>query len=708
MAFEEKRKCIWHAFNALDEHQNDAVQVSQLKVLTHNIANTLGVQRAEQSLDMHQSSTALSFKDFLHIVQSEIFDPLLNSPNEVDYNKVDEVCWMVCSKKYLKREQAVLSDDGVYKLWRVFNFLAECDSEGVPLFPVVMDCDEVAFVFKEYTETVGETWNEKDFETISKEIPLFNYHQVLNYMESHCAKDQQTSVVSAGLQELYNQFINDVIRKGWLTKKGHMMTNWKERWFVLTPSCLKYFTNRDEVELKGEVRISSHVKVEALPDKPSHKMGQHRFHVCSETGKTYEIGAKDMKNKNRWIRAVQLAINHAPSAEKFQRTQAMARKAERDAARAKAKEDEERRRKEMEEMEKTKSELEILRKMRAESDAKLLEEASLRESEQKRLEELKKAQAEVEARLKEETALREADRKQLEELAQARAEAEERLRKETDMREEDRKKLEELVKTQAETEARLLEESALREAEQVRLHQLEDAQKQLEEMLQEEIQAKKDEEIVRSLQARLLEEEFEKREALEKLKAEQEQLLETERQKRVGLEEAQKKQEEMLNEAKVQLERLELERKAADQKMMEAAEKLKEAEKAREAAKAKVRERQKPVGLARLITPEPNPFITHRGYGAFSEAEFLPKSKRQNLLSHDPEKSDTMDGNDSSPCVSPVGPQSPQSPPALPTSPVAASQTSPPPLLSLHENGGSGPVKLAMNNHGEDEDTVEL
>ena len=61
------------------------------------------------------------------------------------------------------------------------------------------------------------------------------------------------------------------------------------------------------------------------------------------------------------------------------------------------------------------------------------------------------------------------------------------------------------LQLRAEAEGRAREEQLLREAEQERLRELEAIKKELERLLAEERQAKKDEETVRALQARLAE-----------------------------------------------------------------------------------------------------------------------------------------------------------------------------------------------------------
>ena len=50
--------------------------------------------------------------------------------------------------------------------------------------------------------------------------------------------------------------------QGFLYKKGHKVTNWKERWFIATPKVLKYYSGKDMKEKKGQMAISPTSKVE--------------------------------------------------------------------------------------------------------------------------------------------------------------------------------------------------------------------------------------------------------------------------------------------------------------------------------------------------------------------------------------------------------------------------------------------------------------
>ncbi|PIK61315.1 hypothetical protein BSL78_01735 [Apostichopus japonicus] len=159
--------------------------------------------------------------------------------------------------------------------------------------------------------------------------------------------------------------------------------------------------------------------------------------------------------------------------------------------------------------------------------------------------------------------------------------------------------------------------------------ELEESLTALEGLLEEEKQAKRDEEIVRGLQARLLDEETEKREELEKLKEEQERMLQEEQEKRQHLELVSEElqmerleQQRLLERERERLEILERDRKSADEQLQEAIEKLMAAEQKKKDEEKRRQELQRPVGLARLIQPKANPLKSHRGVGAFTESQF--------------------------------------------------------------------------------------
>jgi len=47
-----------------------------------------------------------------------------------------------------------------------------------------------------------------------------------------------------------------------MTKRGHHVKNWKERWMVLTPTDLKYYVTSDERNLKGTIVFDKSQRIE--------------------------------------------------------------------------------------------------------------------------------------------------------------------------------------------------------------------------------------------------------------------------------------------------------------------------------------------------------------------------------------------------------------------------------------------------------------
>lgn len=112
------------------------------------------------------------------------------------------------------------------------------------------------------------------------------------------------SVVDEALEEIVDHIVNGVVKQGYLVKKGHKMKSLKERWFVLKPTALTYFTNQTCSEQKGVITLNKSSSVESVVAK-----GKYRFQVkCGESGTHYEMEAKDQKSRQEWIACIQASI----------------------------------------------------------------------------------------------------------------------------------------------------------------------------------------------------------------------------------------------------------------------------------------------------------------------------------------------------------------------------------------------------------------
>ncbi|CAH0691991.1 unnamed protein product [Spodoptera exigua] len=162
-------------------------------------------------------------------------------------------------------------------------------------------------------------------------------------------------------------------------------------------------------------------------------------------------------------------------------------------------------------------------------------------------------------------------------------------RREREVR-ETRARLQHEVKARLAAEAQAQELVELAQQDNKKLEELKSAQVELEKLLQEETQAKRDEEIVRALQARVLAEEWERREELERLQEEQNKMLEEERLKRQQFEKLQAEKETQFKEAEKRLKELEEEKRRLDAELKAAQDKISKTEYTAQALQVQLRD----------------------------------------------------------------------------------------------------------------------
>lgn len=62
------------------------------------------------------------------------FPQVQDNFDRIDFNRM---CWTLCARKNLNRNHLLISDDDAFKIWCIFNFLAE------DKYPLVMVSEEV-------------------------------------------------------------------------------------------------------------------------------------------------------------------------------------------------------------------------------------------------------------------------------------------------------------------------------------------------------------------------------------------------------------------------------------------------------------------------------------------------------------------------------------------------------------------------------------
>uniref|UniRef100_A0A7S3GEJ1 non-specific serine/threonine protein kinase n=1 Tax=Palpitomonas bilix TaxID=652834 RepID=A0A7S3GEJ1_9EUKA len=93
-------------------------------------------------------------------------------------------------------------------------------------------------------------------------------------------------------------------KEGWLTKKGHIIQNWKRRWFVLGDGSLSYYANVKDSRPKGSLIV---VDGEVEPNTQDKKK-ECCFSVTGMNGakkKTLVIQCESVRERDEWVKAMQ-------------------------------------------------------------------------------------------------------------------------------------------------------------------------------------------------------------------------------------------------------------------------------------------------------------------------------------------------------------------------------------------------------------------
>ncbi|RUS83374.1 hypothetical protein EGW08_008877 [Elysia chlorotica] len=607
MEYEEVEKSLWHAFDVLDKSaqaqntRTSQVHKTKLKVFTNNLGQILGVPHAETIWDK-VSEDRVDFARFLAVLNSNLLVGIhkLGAGDAAVKAQIDELCWMLSEKSYrarissFGRSSSTFSKTDCFKLWKIFNFLCERGDDGKVLHPLRSDVEEAERIAAEICLSIGiptpkPKFGERKNTGSDGSSFLLDFADFVSVVVEQVKQSEgDLAVISPGITEVYSQIVADVVRKGYMVKFGNKLTTWKERWFVLTASALRYFVSSEERDLKGTIILCPECSTQNFPEKPGAK--HFRFKLITPN-KQYELSASSLKAKNEWLsdfKKVFQAIG--TSKESLQKQALKERKRER----------EERRRLTAEE--------ELARCAERE---KLLEREKQLEEERQ----VKRFHANAQRFL---TVSRSFSVYFLVCLSLFVCDC--------------------VSVSQSVCLSVCLSVSF---PFSLTLFPFLSLSVSLSFCLSLSLSLFSSCRFLPSITPRILEEEFAKREELERLQAEQGQQLLKEQMSRQELESAHRAQEEALLNARAQLEALTMERLDADRNLQEAAEKLRsaEVERQRMEERMKLKEMTSSYKLAKpLSVREPNPFITHRGRGAFTQADFCrspgPLNGAQDLDRH--------------------------------------------------------------------------
>lgn len=399
---------IWHAFSALCSDRSGFVVKSKLKVLTANIGTLLDLYGVEKGLEHYRSTPDLNFEHFKYYLQKEVFSSLpdtLTLSTIQDFEaRVDEVCWLVCKKDLLSREKPLLPDDSVFQLFRVFCMLSDLVQESPETFQVLMHFSEVGKIISEMRSSLGLEWDAFEFENMASSVKAFRFASFLALVETRYLGDESVEIdgLVEAVQEIFRTYLQDVLKKGTLMKRGFLLPTLREYWFVLRPTQLNYYKSQDERECCGSISLDTQCRVDATSRGMRTQDKAHR--LALHTGdRTYEFAAYDHRSRLQWISSLHLAIAQSGCREGYQRTQVARRRAQREADALRLSEENKRRTSQILDMELTRAQLQAEKMARVAAELQAKELEAVHREEEKRVQMLEETRRTLERLLEEET-----------------------------------------------------------------------------------------------------------------------------------------------------------------------------------------------------------------------------------------------------------------------------------------------------------------
>ena len=196
-----------------------------MQVLIHNLLTSISLQNIdaiESRLDEDYESLTktINFTEFQNFMRLHLFVHVRPADVEADdtiLEKIDEVCWLVCAKSYLKNNKNfALKENATYRLWRVFNVLAHVDAndaEEEAVVPVAMEWEEVELMLQKIHRVVGTEFVKAEFRaSVGSERLTFGFAALLDILELEHMNGVGEQVATSAVSELYEESVLGVLK----------------------------------------------------------------------------------------------------------------------------------------------------------------------------------------------------------------------------------------------------------------------------------------------------------------------------------------------------------------------------------------------------------------------------------------------------------------------------------------------------------------
>ena len=252
------RRCVYHVVSVLHGSyaaDQQATLIRQLAAYFVEMESACGCTSHEgivMSSDLQRfGDGGMSVKEFCTLLEEAL-------PRRARGHLNLEAMHDVCFKFYIaemKKDKISwnvesLSLTCVYRLWLIFNVLM--GGEGL-----VVHKDNIRDFMKRLFKLSGlnGTTDPEELSTIKDCLTFFEYLQIIT---TQFARHRlQMPLTCEMIEDLYDEFVCGVLMKGYLVKKGHVIRNYKRRWFILRSTMLTYYESKHVLN-KKVIRIKLH------------------------------------------------------------------------------------------------------------------------------------------------------------------------------------------------------------------------------------------------------------------------------------------------------------------------------------------------------------------------------------------------------------------------------------------------------------------
>ncbi|XP_039436960.1 myotubularin-related protein 13 isoform X2 [Culex pipiens pallens] len=170
----------------------------------------------------------------------------------------------------------------------------------------------------------GNTYHEKCAESVPKNCTKYKAvegnQQTLarNQGDNGSVSSSVNTTNTSNMHRFYHDFDSNVAddrtHEGYLYKRGAILKNWKQRWFVLDSHKhqLRYYDAMEDGNCKGYIELAEVQSVMQAPPQatpvPSKKIDEKAFFDLKTSRRTYNFYAVDANSAQEWIEKIQACL----------------------------------------------------------------------------------------------------------------------------------------------------------------------------------------------------------------------------------------------------------------------------------------------------------------------------------------------------------------------------------------------------------------